>query len=309
MVGVRPILDLSVVKDVQLTPRKIACALLVPLLWGVQYVVIKVGLTAFPPLFFVGLRFMAVAALLVPFVKRPTRREVGPIVAISVFLGGLNFGLSFAGLERGPAGVSSVVNQLSTPFMVLLAWPVLGERPTRRVVLGVALAFGGVVLLMVEPSAAVRLVPTLLIMGAGLALAAGSVLTKRYGPFEPLKLMAWMAVLTVPQVFLASFLLEHGQLASLSTATSLDWLAFAYTVVLGGIVGFSLWFWLIATWSMTRVAPYALLQTVFAVGAGVIFLDEKVTWSLIAGMVVCVGGVAITQGRSGRRSRLASAPS
>jgi O-acetylserine/cysteine efflux transporter len=178
-----------------------------------------------------------------------------------------------------------------------------------RVVLGVALAFGGVVLLIVEPGAAVRLVPTLLVMGAGFALAVGSVLTKRYGPFEPLKLMAWMALLTVPQVFLASFLLEHSQLLSLFVATSMDWLAFAYTVVLGGIAGFGLWFRLIATYSMTRVAPYALLQTVFAVGAGVIFLNEAVTWSLVVGMLVCVGGVAITQSRPGQRPNLPMPPS
>lgn len=280
-----------------MTPVKIACATLVPLLWGVQYAVIKVGLSAFPPLFFVSLRFACIAALLVPFVRRPTKREFGPIVAVSVFLGGLNFGLSFAGLEHGPAGVSSVVNQLSTPFMVLLAWPVLGERPNLRMVLGVVVSFGGVVLLMVAPGEAARLLPTLLVLGAGLALAVGSVLAKRYGPFEPVRLMAWMALLTVPQVLLASLLLEHGQLASLSAATATDWLAFAYTVFLGGIAGFSLWFWLIATCSMSQVAPYGLLQGLFAVAAGVAFLHERVTGSLVVGMLVCVGGVAITQRR------------
>jgi O-acetylserine/cysteine efflux transporter len=305
----RLILDRKVVKGVQLSPFAIACALLVPLLWGVQYAVIKVGLTAFPPFFFVGLRFAAIAAILLPFVERPIRREIGPIVGISIFLGGLNFGLSFAGLEHGPAGVSSIVNQLSSPFMVLLGWPILGERPTVRVAFGVALAFGGVALLMIEPGAAVRLVPTLLVMGAGLALAVGSVLTKRFGPFEPLKLMAWMALLTVPQAFLTSFLLEKGQVASLFAATPLDWLPFPYTVALGGIAGYGLWFWLIAKYSMTQVAPYALLQTVFAFGAGLLFLGERVTWSLVFGLSVCMGGVAITQTKSRQRLLLAATAS
>ena len=57
---------------------QVACALLVPLLWGLQFAVIKIGLTAFPPLFFLGLRFAAVAAILLPFVGRPTRCELGP---------------------------------------------------------------------------------------------------------------------------------------------------------------------------------------------------------------------------------------
>jgi drug/metabolite transporter (DMT)-like permease len=77
---------------------QIVCAVMVPLLWGYQFVVIKVGIVEFPPLFFLGLRFLAMALLLVPFVKKPARQELSPVAAISVFLGGLNFGLFYVGL-------------------------------------------------------------------------------------------------------------------------------------------------------------------------------------------------------------------
>ncbi|MGC2781426.1 MAG: EamA family transporter [Bradyrhizobium sp.] len=281
-----------------MSPVEIACALLVPLLWGFQFVVIKVGLTAFPPLFFLGLRFVVIAALVLPFVGRPTRRELGPIVGISIFMGGLNFGLVYAGLALGQAGVLAVAFQLQTPFTVLLAWPFLGERPPLRVVLGVGIAFAGVALTVAAPTVPVELLPTLLVIGAGLAMAIGNVLTKRYGPFEPLKLMAWVSLFTVPQVWLASALLERGQLASLHTSSPLAWLAFAYTVVLGGIAGFGLWFWLIATCSMARLAPYGLLQTAYAIASGVIFLHEPLTARLAAGALICICGVAITQSRS-----------
>jgi O-acetylserine/cysteine efflux transporter len=60
---------------------QIACAVLVPLLWGYQFVVIKVGVMEFPPLFLLALRFLAIALLLIPFVKRPTRQQFGPIAA------------------------------------------------------------------------------------------------------------------------------------------------------------------------------------------------------------------------------------
>ncbi len=282
---------------------QVACALVVSLLWGVQFVVVKIGVTAFPPLFFVGLRFAAVAALLLPFVGRPTRRELGPIIAISVFIGGLNFGLFFIGLGRGLASVSSVANQLATPFTILLAWPILRERPSVRVSLGVALAFAGVALTVVGPNILVTLAPTLLVVGAGFALAVGNVLTKRYGPFEPLKLMAWMSLFTVPQVMAISAVLEHGQLASLHTATPVAWMAFAYTVLFGAIAGFGLWFWLIAECSMTRVAPFALLTTVVAIAAGVIVLHEPLTVPLVAGAGSCIVGVAISQSRSSGRHR------
>ena len=301
-------MDRLVVKEIHMSTTQIACAVLVPLFWGLQFVVIKVGLTAFPPLFFVGLRFAAVAAILLPFVGRPTRRELGPMIAISVFFGGLNFALFFVGLGQGLASVSAVANQLSTPFTVLLAWPFLGERPSTRVIIGVALAFGGVSLTAAEPSASVKIVPTLLVIAAGFALAVGSVLTKRYGPFEPLKLMAWMSLFTVPQVMATSLVIEHGQLASLYAASLMAWLAFAYTVVFGAVAGWGLWFWLIARCSMARVAPFSLLQIVFAVAAGVVFLHEPLTPALVAGAIICIVGVAITQSRSFARHSLPAAP-
>jgi O-acetylserine/cysteine efflux transporter len=281
-----------------MSPIQIACAMFVPLLWGIQYVVIKTGLAVFPPLFFVGLRFAAVSMILIPFVGFPTRRELGPFMVISVFIGGLNFGLVFVGLAHGLASITGVANQLWTPFTLLLAWPLLNERPSMRVIIGVVIAFCGVALTVADPDVSVPVVPTLFVVGSGLALATGTVLTKRYGPFEPIKLMAWMSVFTVPQVLGASAILERGQIASLGAANFETWSAFTYTVLLGGIAGFSLWFWLIARCPVSRVAPFALLQTAFAVAAAVILLREHLTPALVAGAAICVAGVLVTQRRS-----------
>ncbi len=283
-----------------MSPLEILCAVLVPLFWGVQFAVIKIGLAAFPPLFFVALRFAAVAAMLLPFVGRPTRHELGPMIAISVFFGGVNFALFFVGLRQGSASLASVASQLTTPFTVLLAGPFLGERLSPRVLVGVALAFAGVALTVAQPRASAEIVPILLIIAAAFALAIGNTLTKRHGPFDPVKLMAWMSLFTVPQVMATSLLIEHGQLASLLSAGPQAWLAFAYTVLFGAIAGWGLWFWLIARHSMNRVAPFALLQTVFAVAAGVIFLGESLTPTLVVGAIVCIAGVAISQ--SGHRT-------
>jgi len=108
---------------------QILCAVAVPLLWGYQFVAIEVGVTEFPPLFFLALRFLAIALLLIPFVKGPTRQQFGPVAAISAFLGGLSFGLFYVGLELGSGSMSAVAYQLVAPFTVLLAWPLLAERP------------------------------------------------------------------------------------------------------------------------------------------------------------------------------------
>jgi drug/metabolite transporter (DMT)-like permease len=86
-----------------------------------------------------------------PFVRRPTRQEFGPIAVISVFLGGLNFGLFYVGMGLGSGSMSAVAYQLTTPFTILLAWPLLAERPSLIASTGVLLAFGGVVVLAAGP--------------------------------------------------------------------------------------------------------------------------------------------------------------
>ena len=282
---------------------QVVCAVAVPSLWGYQFVAIKVGVTEFPPLFFLALRFLAIALLLVPFVKRPrpTRQQFGPIAAISIFFGGLNFGLSYVGLGLGSGSMSAVAYQLATPFTVLLAWPLLAERPSLTTSAGVMLAFASVVVLAAEGGLSANALPLLLVVGAAFAFAVSNVLTKRYGPFDPLMLMGWSSLLTVPQVMLMSMLFEYGQAASLATADQRGWLALAYTIFIGGIVGFGLWFWLIARCSMGRIAPFGLLLPVFALMSSVLFLGDRMTPKLIAGGLLAISGVAMTQIRPSAR--------
>jgi O-acetylserine/cysteine efflux transporter len=74
-------------------------------------------------------------------------------------------------------------------------------------------------------------------------------------------------------------------------------MALAYTIFIGGIVGFGLWFWLIARCTMARVAPFALLLPVFALISSVLFLGDRVTPTLAIGALLAISGVAITQVR------------
>lgn len=278
-------------------------ALLVPIFWGLQFVTAKVGVAAFPPLLFGGLRFAAVALLLLPFGGKPSLREVKAAALISLFLGGLAFGLYFPGLQRGSASLSAVVVQLLTPFTVLLAWPVAGERPNARVMLGICTAFAGVGLSLLRPGHAMPMVAVLLVMGSAAAQGLGTVLVKRLGPFPPMRLLGWMALFAAPQLLAASLLLEQGQVAALRQAPTMAWLSLAYASVFGTIVAFGLWFWLIARCSLTRVAPFALLQTVVAIVASVVLLGEPVTVPLVAGALVCMAGVALTQSNTGAVDR------
>src|SRR3954464_2795111 len=109
-------------------PRRHALlASAVAAIWGVNFVVIHVGLEHFPPLLFAALRF-ALVALAVPFVPRPGV-PVRYVFAVGVFLSAAAFGLLFLGIHRGvPAGLASLVLQLLARFTVGLAVLLLHER-------------------------------------------------------------------------------------------------------------------------------------------------------------------------------------
>jgi O-acetylserine/cysteine efflux transporter len=279
---------------------EVGAALLVALFRGVQFVTMKVGVAAIPPLLFGALRFAAVAALLLPFAGKPSRKEVVAAAIISPFFGGLGFGLYFAGLHLGSASLSAVLAQLMTPFTVLLAWPFNGERPTASDLAGVAVAFSGVALELASPGQPASAVAALLIAGGAAAQGLGTVLIKRLGPIGPVRLLGLMALFALAQLLVASALFEHGQIAALTHAPTVAWLSLAYAAVFGMIAAFGLWFWLVARRSLSRVAPFALLQTVVAIAAGVLFLGEPATATLIGGALVCMVGVALTQGTGGK---------
>lgn len=84
-------------------------------------------------------------------------------------------------------------------------------------------------------------------------------------------------------------------MASFATANVYGRLTLIYTVVIGGVVGYGLWFWLIARCSMSRVAPFGLLMPLFAVTSCVLFLGNSLTPMLVVGGMTALAGVAVTQ--------------
>ena len=133
-----------------MAPRHIALAVLVAALWGFNFVVIKVGLEDIPPLLLSSLRYALAALVLVVL---GARRSVPWrwIVAVGVIIGVVKFSLLFIGMDVGvPAGLASLVLQAQAFFTLLFAAVLLGERPRRMQVVGMALAFAGIGLVAIQ---------------------------------------------------------------------------------------------------------------------------------------------------------------
>jgi len=276
--------------------RTALLATLVSALWGLNVAAIKLGAREFPPLFLLVLRFVLVAAIMLPFVKRPDRRTLGPVLAVSVLLGGLNFGFTFLGVTRLEAATAAIVGQLSVPFSVVLAAIFFGERLGARRLVGIALALAGVAILVGAPRVANDALGLAYIIIGALAWAAANILIKRHGPFDPFMLTAWMSLFAAPQLLAVSLLVEHGQWESLAHSDWTGWAALAYMAIGASIVAYGLWYALINRNPVGSLMPFMLLSPVFAAAGGVA-LGEPLTPLLVIGGAVTVIGVGICEMR------------
>lgn len=277
-----------------LTPTDALSAAAVVLIWGLNFVFGKVGVSQFPPLLMMGMRFSLVALLLSPFL-RPTGRPFRLVLALGVVFGGLHFGLLFAGLHGVDASVAAFALQLGVPFSALLAAAFFGERLGALQGLGMALALAGVALLAGAPRQESHPLHVAMLVASAFAWACGGILVKRLAGVPVFVLNAWMALLAAPQLLVASWLLEEGQRAAVASADLAGWGALLYTVFGASIVAYGLWYRLLARYEINRVVPLTLLAPMLAVVMATLLLGERVTPRLLAGGALVIGGVAMVQ--------------
>lgn len=272
--------------------RDSALALLVMVLWGYNFVVAKIGITEFPPIFMMGMRFLLSAIILVPFVRLP-REHMKQIAAVSVVLGAGHFSTMLTGMKYLDGSTAAITVQLQVPFSALLATVLLNDPPGWRRLSGMALAFAGVVLIAGEPRFQDNLWALGLVVFAAFLWAVTNIQVKQMRGVNEMALLAWMSVMAAPQLFLLSWLLESGQIAAIGTATWRGWGAVVYQAVIVVTLTYGIWYRLLARHGVTAAVPYTLLVPVFGVLASVVWLDETLSARVVVGGIVTVLGVGV----------------
>ncbi len=149
-------------------------------LWGFGFAMSKVGLGPFPPMFLMGMRYGLAALVLVWFV-RPPSGMMWKVFAAAVVSGTITYGLVYSGLRDLYASTATLLTQLQVPFLALLGVVLLKEKLSLRGMLGMALAFGGVLLITGEPRIQGNLVPVFVVMAGSLCWALGQIMIRRWG--------------------------------------------------------------------------------------------------------------------------------
>ncbi len=296
-----------------MSPRDILTAILVVVLWGLSFIVIKWGVAVSPPLFLTALRFCFAAVPAVFFLK-PPKVKLSILVLYGLMTGVFQFGTVFVAIKFGmPAGLASLVVQTQAFFTIGFATLFLGERPGLAQAIGAAIALLGLVLIAAERLAGAALWPFLLTLASGAAWGVANIATKRAGRIDMLAYVAWSSLVSPLPLLLASLLLE---------GPAADWAALAHggwTLVgvvgfnsyAATLVGFGLWSMLLARYPASTVAPFSLLVPVVGIGGSVLLLGERVTLLEAIGSAVIFAGllVNVVGGRwFGGRRTAATAP-
>lgn len=285
-----------------MSPRHLLLALGLAAVWGVNFVVIEVGLAHFPPLLFSALRFLVAAVPAIFFLRSPgvPWRWVA-LMALTLAI--VKFSLLFAGMAAGmPPGLSSLVLQVQAPFTLLFAVLLLGERLTRNQVLGMAVALAGIAVIALDLGTTSPFGAFLLLLGAAAMWGVSNVVVRHAKPPDMLRFMVWVSALAVLPLFALSSVIEGPQ-RGWDALRTVSWPAIgavAYVGLLATVVGFGAWGYLIRTYSASAIAPFSLLVPVFGMAAAALFVGERLTPLRVLAAVLIIAGVltGLVRGRT-----------
>lgn len=280
-----------------MTPADILTALAVVTIWGVNFVVIKIGLQDLPPVLFTALRFLFAALPLVFFIKRP-QTSWRLVCAYGLFQFALQFTLLFSGIKLGlPAGLASLVIQLQAFFTIALAVLMLGERPRLMQLAGALIALGGMALVAVKLEGKATLIGFVLVVLGGLCWAFANIATKKMGKVDALSLMVWGSVVATPPLLMASWLME-GPAAWRLAADAFTYKTLAAVLFQSypnTLLGFGIWSMLMRKYAAATIAPFSLLVPVAGMTSAALILGEELQWWKLAAGLLVLTGLALNQ--------------
>ena len=278
-----------------MTPRHTLLALLVVVIWGLNFLVIDFGLVDVPPFLVLALRFVLVAIPAVFFVKPP---GIGwkNVLLIGAFLSLGQFTLLYLALSLGmPPGLASLLLQTQVVLSVIVSAIVLRERPTRRQLIGIVVGMAGLAVVVVGHSYAAPWLPVVVLLGGALSWSIGNVLSRRAKVASGLSLVVWSA-LVVPIPSLGLALVVDSPPVVWDALVHLSWVAIlstVYTAVAASLIGYGIWNTLLSKYPTSAVVPFTLLVPIVGILAAWIVINERPTATEMIGGAVMLVGLAI----------------
>jgi drug/metabolite transporter (DMT)-like permease len=282
-------------------------------IWGSTWLFIKLGLADLPPLTFAGIRFVIACAILFSIIRLrhievPHVRGDWILLAITGILSfGFNYGLVFWGEQYISSGLAALLQATLPAFGLVFAHLHLpGERLSWAKIGGVVLGVCGVGVVFsnqLAVSGRQALAGCVALILSSMFAAYSNVLVKKYGKhLDPAILAAGQMLFGLLLLLSVGIPLEGNPLRFHWSPMAL--IALLYLAVVGSVIAFLLYYWLVQNMDVTKSMLIALVTPVVAVLLGMIVLDEQIGWRTLAGGAMIIAGIAFIVVRRAKKKTL-----
>ncbi|MBI3448749.1 MAG: EamA family transporter [Acidobacteria bacterium] len=300
--------------------RLIAAFAAIYLIWGSTYLAIRVAIETIPPLLMAGCRLLSAGAILCAWARitgaaRPSFRHwrAATVIGALLFLAG-NGGVTWSE-QHVPSGLVALIIATIPIWMALLDWLVHGgRRPGRAMILGLVLGLGGISLLVdlggSRAAGGVDPFSVALLMLTSSCWAAGSLYSRSAPlPASPLLAVGMECLAGGALLILGGGALGEWGRFTLASVSLRSAISVAYLSLLGSVVTFTAYVWLLRVTTAARVSTYAYVNPVVALALGRVFAGEPVSpRTLAAGAIIVLAVVVITATGGGRSREPAVTP-
>jgi drug/metabolite transporter (DMT)-like permease len=274
------------------------------LIWGSTYLAIRVGIESFPPLLLAGTRHLVFGIIFYPLLRwktgiRPTAANWRTVCVTGFLLLLMGNGGVCVAEQTVPSGVAALLVATVSLWMVIVDWwRPGGTRPVARVIGGLVMGFAGLALLVgpkdLGGSTRVNLTGASILLVASFAWACGSLYSK-HGQMPGSALLGSAMQSLTGGTALWVVGAATGELRSLHLAavSTRSWIAIAYLIFFGSMIGFTAYIYILKHSTATRVATYAFVNPVVALSLGWLFLGEPITSRTILAAAIILGAVLL----------------
>ena len=298
--------------------------LILYVVWGSTYLGIAVAVDTIPPFLMAGVRFLIAGLVLLawsvvrggPDLKFPSPREWRDSSIVGAMLLGGGMGMVAFGEQTVPSGITALIIALMPVWVAILSRLFLKERLPRVAIAGIVLGFVGVAIL-IGPSAvggtgALEPLALAAILFSPISWSSGSLFASHRASLPSHPLVATGAQMLTGGLVLLAMSLVSGELVGfrIEGVSTDSLIATLYLTVIGSLLAFTAYGWLLRVAPLPLIATYAYVNPVVAVILGAIVLSEPIEpRTLIAGAVIVVGVAVIVSARgrmAGPRTQAAS---
>ena len=273
--------------------RDFLLAISVPCLWGIGFVITKPGMEQLPPMLINGLRWSVTGLVLVWWFPIP-KKYLKELLILSFIGCTLQYSLTFSGLNIIDASSAVLFVQFEVPFGVLIAFLWLKEKPSIKNLIGLVIAFTGLIVLSGTPSLQGKYLGVILVLSGAFTWALAQVFAKPISErLNGIVITAWLGVLAGPQLILASQLIEGNVVSNIRSADYQAWLIVLYLGLLMNVLGYSIWYYVLGIYPVNKILPIMLLLPITGVVTAIMFLGERPDLKVFIGGIVILFGVGM----------------